>query len=180
MGADKALIRLGGETLLSHAIARLEPQVERLGVSANGDAARLTAYGLPVLPDATPLGPLAGILAALRWAAPLGATAIVTLPVDTPFAPGDLVPRLCLAAETSPSGCAIASAAKDHPACGLWPVTLAEPLAAFLASGGSAKVMTFAEAHHAARAAFPDEAAFQNLNTPQDLAAAEALLRAAQ
>ncbi|MFC3181461.1 molybdenum cofactor guanylyltransferase MobA [Cypionkella sinensis] len=179
MGADKALIRLGGQTLLGHAIARLEPQVERLAISANGDAARLAGYGLPVLADEMPLGPLSGILAALRWAAPLGATAVVTLAVDTPFAPGDLVPQLCLAAEASATGCAIAHAAKDHPACGLWPVALADALAGFLASGAKPKVMTFAEAHHAARAQFPDEAAFQNLNTPADLAAAEALIRAA-
>ncbi len=179
MGADKALIPLAGQTLLSHAIARLEPQVERLAISANGDAARLAAYGLPVLPDETPLGPLSGILAALRWAAPLGATAVVTLAVDTPFAPGDLVPQLCLAAETAPDALAIAHAAKDHPTCGIWPITLTEPLAAFLASGAKHKVLAFTDAHHAARAHFPDEAAFQNLNTPEDLALAEALIRSA-
>lgn len=180
MAADKALLRLGSQTLLSHAIARLEPQVERLAISANGDPARLAAYGLPILPDATPLGPLSGILAALRWAAPLGATAVVTLAVDTPFAPGDLVPQLCLAAEAAPEALAIAHAAKDHPTCGIWPMALAEPLAAFLASGAKPKVLAFADAHHAARAQFPDEAAFQNLNTPEDLASAEALIKAAR
>ena len=178
MGADKALIRLADQTLLSHAIARLEPQVERLAISANGDPARLASYGLPVLPDETLLGPLSGVLAALRWAAPLGATAVVTLAVDTPFAPGDLVPQLCLAAETAPEALAIASSAKDHPTCGIWPVTLAAPLAAFLASGAKPRVLAFTDAHHATRAHFPDEAAFQNLNTPEDLAAAEALIRA--
>ena len=145
MGADKALMRLAGQTLLSHAIARLEPQVERLAISANGDPARLAHYGLPVLPDETPLGPLSGVLAALRWAAPLGATAVVTLAVDTPFAPGDLVPQLCLAAETAPEALAIASCAKDHPTCGIWPVALIEPLAAFLASGAKPRVLAFTE-----------------------------------
>ena len=67
-GADKALLRVGGCSLLSHAINRLEPQVERLALSANGDAARFAGFGLPVLPDAVALGPLAGVLAALRWA----------------------------------------------------------------------------------------------------------------
>ncbi|MEO5615911.1 MAG: molybdenum cofactor guanylyltransferase MobA [Cypionkella sp.] len=179
MGADKALLRLAGQTLLSHAIARLEPQVERLAISANGDPARLAAYGLPILPDETPLGPLSGVLAALRWAAPFGATAVVTLAVDTPFIPGDLVPQLCLAAETAPEALAIASSAKDHPACGIWPIALADPLAAFLASGAKPRVLAFTNAHQAARAHFPDEAAFQNLNTPEDLATAEALIKAA-
>lgn len=176
-GADKALLPLGGRSLLANAIARLEPQVERLAVSANGDPSRLAGFGLPVLADATPLGPLAGVLAALTWAAPLGATAVVSVAVDTPFFPGDLVPQLCLAAESSVEGVALAHAAKDHPTCAIWPVALAVPLAAFLASGAKPRVLGFAESHHAARARFPDEAAFQNLNSREDLARAEALLR---
>ncbi len=172
MGADKALILLQGQSLIAHAIARLEPQVEQLAISANGDPARFATYNLPVLPDDLPLGPLAGVLAALRWAAPLGATAVVTVSVDTPFLPGDLTPRLCLAAESSPMGLAIATAAKDHPTCALWPVSLADPLADFLASGVKPRLIDFTAAHHAAQAHFPDEAAFQNLNTPEDLARA--------
>lgn len=178
-GADKALLRLAGQSLLGHAIARLEPQVERLAISANGDGARFAGFGLPVLADATPLGPLAGVLAALHWAAPLGATAVVTAAVDSPFFPGDLVPRLCLAAEATPTGLAIAHAAKDHPTFALWPVTLAPALSAFLQSGAKARVLDFTAAHHAARAPFPDEAAFDNLNTPEDLSRAARLLGAA-
>ncbi len=179
MGGDKAAVRLAGQSLLGHAIARLEPQVERLAISANGDLARFAGYGVPVLLDETPLGPLSGVLAALRWAAPLGATAVVTLAVDTPFSPCDLVPQLCLAAESAPEGLAIAHAAKDHPTCAIWPVSLTEALAAFLGSGAKPRVLAFTDAHHAARAYFPDEAAFQNLNTPADLAEAEALIRGA-
>lgn len=177
-GADKALLRLAGQTLLSHAVARLEPQVERLAISANGDLARF-GPDLPVLADAVPLGPLSGVLAALRWAAPLGATAVVTAAVDSPFLPGDLTPRLCMAAESAPEGVAIARSAKDHPTFALWPVSIEPALAAFLASGENPRVMAFAEAHHAARATFPDESAFQNLNTPEDLDRAETLLRSA-
>jgi molybdopterin-guanine dinucleotide biosynthesis protein A len=176
-GADKALLPLAGRSLLANAIARLEPQVERLAISANGDASRLAGFGLQVLADAIPLGPLAGVLAALNWAAPQGATAVVSVAVDTPFFPGDLVPQLCLAAESSVEGVALAHAAKDHPTFGLWPIALAAPLAAFLASGAKPRVLGFAETHHAARAHFADEAAFQNLNSRDDLARAEALLR---
>lgn len=175
-GVDKASLMLGGESLLSRCIARLEPQVERLAISSN---AKPASFGLPVLPDAAALGPLAGILAALTWAAPLGATAVVSVAVDTPFFPGDLVPQLCLAAETSPQGMAIATSAKDHPTFGLWPVSLAPALAAFLASGENPRVMAFATAQACARARFAQEAAFQNINTPEDLAAAEARLRGA-
>lgn len=178
-GADKALLQLAGQSLLSHAIARLEPQVERLAISANGDAARFDGFGLPVLPDATPFGPLAGVLAALHWAAPLGATAVVTAAVDSPFFPGDLVPHLCLAAESAPEGLALAHAAKDHPTFALWPVSLAPSLSDFLQSGAKARVLDFTTAHHATRAHFPDEAEFDNLNAPEDLIRAAALLGSA-
>lgn len=176
-GADKAFLALAGRPLLAHVIERAEPQVERLAISANGDPVRFSGFGLPVLADAAPLGPLAGILAALRWAGPLGATAVASFAVDTPFFPGDLVPRLCLAAESAATGVAIAASAKDHPTFGLWPVSLTQTLQRFLASGENPRVVGFAEAQGCARARFADDAAFRNLNTPEDLAGAETVLR---
>ena len=87
-----------------------------------------------------------------------------------------LVPRLCLAAEAANSGVAIAaSAGRDHPTFGLWPVEVRHELRAFLTSGAKTRVMDFAKNHGAMRAEFGDDGAFVNLNTPEDLAAAEAL-----
>ena len=175
MGTDKALTSLAGHSLLSHVLARFEPQVETLALSANGDPARFAWLGLPVLPDDTSHGPLSGILAALTWAAPLGATAVVSVPVDGPFLPPDLVPRLCLAAE--PGGAALAASPNGwHPTYGLWPVTLAAALAAFLASGAKARIRDFATIHGAGIARFPDDLAFANANTPDDLARFAALI----
>lgn len=175
-GRDKALLTLGGQTLLSHALDRLSPQVERLAVSANGDATRF-ARGLVILPDDQSQGPLSGIAAALDWAAPLGATAVVSVAVDTPFFPADLVPRLCLAAETASGGVALAaSGGVSHPTFALWPVALRSDLHRFLASGVKTRVMDYAGMHGARRADFVDDGAFFNLNTPEDLATAETLL----
>lgn len=174
-GADKALLRLAGQPLVTHAQDRLEPQVERLALSANGDPARLGFTGLPVLADPLGAGPLAGVLAALDWAAPLGADAVVSVPVDTPFLPGDLVPRLWLAGD---GGLAVARCGdRLHPTCALWPVALREALRSALAAGAF-KVMAFAATHAAAEAPFPggDPDPFLNLNTPEDLARAEAAL----
>lgn len=178
-GADKALLPLAARPLVAHVADRLEPQVERLAISANGDPARLAFLGLPILPDARAEGPLSGLLAALDWAAGQGATALVSAPTDAPFLPPDLVPRLILAGEAAGGVAMARSGGNDHPTFGLWPVTLREPLRAFLASGAKARVRAFADAHHAARADFPDDGAFANLNTPQDLAAAEARLKGA-
>jgi molybdenum cofactor guanylyltransferase len=169
-GADKALLPLAGRPLVAHVIDRFAPQVERLAISANGDAGRFAGFGLPVLPDDASLGPLSGVLAGLSWAE--GADAVVTVPVDCPFLPGDLAPRLLLA---GPPAMAV-SGGRDHPVCAIWPVSLRLPLAAFLASGAKARVTDFLEGHGVARADFADDGAFRNINTASDLAAAEALL----
>ena len=175
-GADKALLTLAGQTLIARVAERLDPQVEALAISANGDARRF-GLGLPVLPDTESRGPLSGILAALEWAARHQATGVVSAPVDCPFLPPDLVPRLCLAAETT--GVALAeSHGILHPTFGLWPVTLAPALRAFLASGAKERVRSFAMENGASAAHFPDDNAFANINTPEDLARLEALLKA--
>jgi len=178
-GADKAMIMLGGRPLIAHVLDRLEPQVERVLISANGDASRFARLGCDVLADDRSQGPLSGILAALTRAADLGATHLVSTPVDTPFLPGDLVPRLLLAAESSPEGLAMArDATVEHPATAIWPIGLASALTGFLQSG-EAKVTRFTAAHGASFADFPDPRAFVNVNTPQDLALAEAMLKGA-
>src|SRR3954464_6047157 len=70
-GGDKALIRIGSETILQRALARLTPQVSGIVLNANGDPARFASFRLPVVTDSVPdfAGPLAGILAGLDWVA---------------------------------------------------------------------------------------------------------------
>lgn len=178
-GADKALVPLGGQPLIAHVLARLRPQVDGVLISANGDATRLAPFGCEVVADTSRQGPLSGVLAALTRAADLGASHVVSVPVDTPFLPLDLVRDLRRAAGASPTGLAIAATGDgDHPATALWPVALAPALAAYLAAGG-ARISTFTDAQGAARCRFADAAAFANLNTPEDLAAAEARIRGA-
>lgn len=174
MGTDKALVALAGRPLVTWVVERFAPQVEALAISANGDPARFAALGLPVLPDTLSKGPLSGILIALKWAAPLGATALVSVPCDGPFLPPDLVPRLCLAGEAGTP--AMATSGPDiHPTYGLWPINLIPALTAFLASGAVPRVRDFAMAHGATLAAFPP-GSFTNANTPDDLARLAALL----
>ncbi len=169
-GVDKAALRLDGKRLIDLAIDRLSPQVEALCISANGDGAR---FGLtwPVLADAQPLGPLAGILAALHWAADHGADHLATAAVDTPHFPCDLVAQLRLAMEGQTGAVlALARGAQLHGTFGLWPTALREELADFLASGVKPRLRDFAARYPHATAEFADERAFDNINTPQDLA----------
>jgi molybdenum cofactor guanylyltransferase len=180
-GADKALLPFAGGTLLSQAIARFAPQVEDLALSANGDPTRFAAFGLPVLADAAPSqGPLSGLLSGLIWAAGQGASHLATVPVDGPFLPPDLVPRLLLATESSRGAPALAASPSGlHPTFGLWPVALATALTAFLTSGAKPRVRDFAQCHGLAMASFPDDLAFANANRPEDLARLAQLARGA-
>ena len=176
-GGDKGRLSLGQGTILSSVIARLAPQAGPLALNANDDPARFADLGLPVLPDPVTKrpGPLAGVLAAMRWAEGMGADVVVTAAADTPFLPADLVPRLLLAAESAPIALAATPDPERgrvrHPVFGLWPARLADALEAALAEGVR-KVVVFADAHGVADALFPDEDAFFNVNTPEDLARA--------
>lgn len=180
-GGDKGLLPLGRSTVMGLAIARLGPQVSALAINANGDPARLAALGLPVLPDPVEgrPGPLAGVLAAMEWAAGRGAERVATVAADTPFLPMDLVARL---AEAGP-GIALAATPGEggrpvrHPTFGLWPVALAGDLRAALGAGVR-KVVEWTDRHGAAAALFPEEDAFFNVNTPEDLARARAMAQA--
>ena len=166
-GTDKALIRLGNVSLIEHAIARLGPQVDALMISANGDASRF-GVDFPVLADEAAMGPLSGVLAALRFGARHGADRVVSVAVDTPFFPLDLVARLSAA-----GGAAIAaSGGRVHPTFGIWPVT-AEPALRRALAEGRAKVLEFAAEVGAKVVEFEgvgDADPFRNLNTPADLA----------
>ena len=175
-GTDKALLRLGTASLLDLVRDRFAPQVEKLAISANGDLGRF-GNALPVLPDAAALGPLAGLLAAMGWAAQAGGDYLATCAVDTPYFPCDLVARLHLAMDVQGTQLALARAERVHATFGLWPVALQVDLANFLASGANPKVQDFAAIYPTAFAQFGDEAAFDNINTAADLARLAAQIR---
>src|SRR5215468_5852688 len=96
-GGDKGLRELGGKPLMAYTIERISVQASPVAINANGDLARFAAFGLPVIQDLTAgrPGPLAGVLAGMRWAeiaAPC-ARFIVTAACDTPFFPKDMTAR---------------------------------------------------------------------------------------
>jgi len=187
-GGDKGLLTLGGRPLLAHVLERLEGPV---ALNANGPAARFAGWGLEVLAD--PVidgvedrpGPLAGVLAGMRWAAGRGAARVLTVAWDTPFFPRDLEARLAAAMG---KGVRVAMAATPeparpqgvarHPTFALWDVGLADALEAAL-KDGVRRVVGFAEPSGCALVAFEDEGAFFNVNAPEDLAEAERRLEAA-
>jgi molybdopterin-guanine dinucleotide biosynthesis protein A len=182
-GGDKALLRLGGEPILAHAIARLGRQVETMVINANGDPDRFAQFTLPVVADTIEgfAGPLAGVLAGFDWALAHAPRAqwIVTVASDTPFFPADLVARLAQAvADAGADLACAASGGRHHPVFGLWPVRLRDDLAAAMTQEDIRKVDVWTARHRLAVAEFSDRPfdPFFNANRPEDLARAEALL----
>lgn len=179
-GGDKALIRIGRETILERALARLQPQCAGIVINANGDPGRFAGFGLPVLADdvAGFAGPLAGILAGLDWlAANAPATAwLASVPGDCPFLPHDLVGRLHAAriAAGVPLACA-KSGDWRHPVAGLWPVGLREDLRRAVVDEGLRKIEVWTARHGVGLAEWPATPVdpFFNVNTPEDAARAQ-------
>lgn len=120
-GSDKALALVDGRPLIAHALAALA------GCAVIAVAGR-DWPGVTTLADrpAPGLGPLGGLNAALTHGAVHGFSHVASLPVDCPALPADWLGRLGDGA----------AHAVGQPLVGLWPVSLAVGLDAFLASGG--------------------------------------------
>jgi molybdopterin-guanine dinucleotide biosynthesis protein A len=181
-GGDKARIKIGGMTILDRVLATMRPQCSALIINANGDPARFADTGLAVVPDTVPdfAGPLAGILAGLDWAAAHAPEIadVASVPGDCPFLPSDLVAKL--AAARADAGTPLACARSGdwrHPVAGLWPVALRDDLRKALIDEGLHKIEIWTARHGVAIADWPAAPVdpFFNVNTPDDVAAAEAM-----
>jgi len=176
-GVDKGLAMLGGRPMVAHVIDRLAPQVGALLINANRNADRYAAFGHPVVPDAIEgyAGPLAGLHAGLRAAT---TPWVVTSPCDSPFLPEDLVTRLWNALQAAPGGPAQLAVARTgdgqaHPVFALVDRALLANLEAFLASGRR-KIDAWYAPLRVVEVDFPDESAFRNINTQEELRQSEA------
>ena len=189
-GGDKPLVEIGGRPMLDHVLERLRPQVDAIVINANGDPARFAAFGLPVVADTGEghAGPLAGVLAGMRWAelAMPAARFIVSVAGDTPFFPRNLVARLSEGCGRDEDTIALAASPDGtHPVFGLWPIALADALEAFLRSGESGKILAFTDRHVRLNVPFETIAAageeidpFYNVNTPEEAERAAGIARA--
>ena len=167
-GRDKGLQPFRGKPMAAWAIERLAPQVDVLLINANQNLEAYAAFGYPVIPDriAGFAGPLAGLHAGLlACETPL----LVTTPCDSPFLPEDLVARLCDALEAAGADLAVAKTGEQpHPVFSLVRREVLDGLTAFLETGGR-KVDAWYAALKVAEVPFPDERAFANINTLEEL-----------
>jgi molybdopterin-guanine dinucleotide biosynthesis protein A len=190
-GYDKGSFRLGGRMLVEHVIDRIRGQVDTLilNVAAgapggvNGGERSDAHLALPMVPDSCrgQLGPLAGILTGLEWARAVVPECewVVSVPVDTPFLPLDLVERLQEALRSEQVEMALASSAgRQHPVIALWPVNSASALREALLKDGVRKMGEWVSRWRVAELVYEEDSVdpFFNINCPADLEMAETLL----
>ena len=156
----------------------------RIILNANGDPGALRRHAAcrwcaDTVPDFA--GPLAGILAGLDWAAAQRARRRPTSRACRATArscPRDLVARL-LRPRAPTAGTPLACARSGdwrHPVVGLWPVALRDDLRHALVEEGLRKIEVWTARHGVAIADWPAEPVdpFFNVNTPEDVAEADA------
>lgn len=188
-GQPKGLLELSGTPLIVHVARALAPQVGPLLINANGPAETYAGLGLPVVADDLPdhPGPLAGILAGLDHVAAHfhGVERMVSVPVDSPFLPTDLVARFLAREASAPARARgrpvihARSGGRDHPVVALWPVAMRHDLRAFLASGARKVGRMLDESGALAEEWMVNPAdPFFNINTLYDLSEATAQFRA--
>jgi molybdenum cofactor guanylyltransferase len=179
-GLNKALLPFADTTLAGFVAARLARQASPVGINANRDLVAIAELGRACVADGIggSLGPLDGVLGAMRFAAANNCTHVVTVPVDAPFFPDELVSRLAIFGGTTPAFAT--SNGKPHPTFALWPVSFAGRLNTFLLAGKSFKMRDFLHSVDAVAVEFPPTAngldRFMNINTPDDLAIAQGVL----
>lgn len=131
-GSDKALAEVDGRQLIALAVEALSGWCDHVVITGRD-------FGpAPCLPDwpRAGMGPLAGLAAALRYAADEGYAAILSCGVDCPGLPQDLPGLL------SPAPACLAS----QPVIGLWPVTATAAIEAILEGSGRHSMRALAEA----------------------------------
>jgi len=168
---DKCLQLLDGQPLVTRVLGRLTPQVAEVLINANRHADVYAALGHRVIADR--IGEFAGPLAGLHVGLSEARHAfLVSVPCDTPFLPRDLVARLLAPLEDEEIDLTVArTGSRPHPVVCLTRRRLLPHLSAYMDSGGR-KVDAWYSSLRALEVNFPDENAFRNINTPEDLKAA--------
>lgn len=177
-GVDKGLVTLAGRPLVAHVIERFAPQVDELILSVNRNHADYARHCPRLVGDSfgEAAGPLAGIAAALQSVA---TPWLAIVPCDCPFLPTALVATLHHALTQHGAEIAVARTADGlQPVFAIIATHLAPSLGDFLSTGGRKTDAWYAR-HAVIEVDYESErAAFMNINTPDDLSAAQLRLTA--
>ncbi len=177
-GFDKALVTVGGQRLVELVHATIKPQTGLCALCLRAPKDWTEEFGLPVLVDrpSPERGPLGGVAAALAWSQALSPPVdwVITVPVDLPFLPTDLVVRLTTE-DTSADVAVAKSRDQIHYSVAAWKPELCDTLSDAIDEKPMA-VHQFQSTVKTVQVEWPvkDGDPFFNINTPEDLAFAEA------
>ncbi|HEC13167.1 MAG TPA: molybdenum cofactor guanylyltransferase [Acidiferrobacteraceae bacterium] len=169
-GIDKGLYKLADDRpIVEHVLSRIQPQVERVLISANRNREHYLHYGDTVVPDQKhrQWGPLAGVASAMQT--PLGDYLLVC-PCDAPQLPLDLCERLCQGWIVGETECILAHDGKrPQPLFCLLSSTLGLKIDAYL-DAGQRRVEQFMLGLNHQVVDFSDQSsAFLNINTLEQI-----------
>lgn len=173
MGRDKALVTLGGKTLLERAVERWSGYGAGLQLSVGREErAALAPEGIPAVADVYPeRGPLGGIHAGLSVChTPL----LLVTAVDSPFLTCEQADVL-LRAIGDAQACVFAVEGRPQPLFGLYRREC-RALAESMILSGDNRMKLLLEGCGAVCVPAEDVTRFRNLNTPEELEKAEKLL----
>ncbi len=114
------------------------------------------------------LGPLAGMLAGLQYARDNHYQWLITAPCDAPFITSDYVKKMQQAAKNSTSKIFMANDGFRQPVFSLLHTDIIEPLAQFLKSSDSKKILVFYQEIGYEFVYFSDTKLFTNINSPKE------------
>ena len=181
-GVHKSFLELRQRPLIEHVIARIAPQVGEVLINTNSADVRYRTYGAELCGDAPrkapATGPLIGLTSTFAALENRGDqhSCLLSVPVDTPFLPGDLVSRLSIALAVAEAGIAYAATAeRDHPIVALWGPKSRYPLRRLFDGQPNISLHASMAALNAERVVFAHTPTdpFFNINAPQDLETAE-------
>ena len=185
-GVDKSFLVLAGRPLIAHVVRRIDGQVSRLVVNTNSIDVRYRNFGAALCPDAPiskpATGPLLGLASAFAEieASARASSYVLSVPVDTPFLPFDLVERLSGAlGDTGARVAFAASGGRDHPTVAIWDWEARDEMRRVFDEQPEISLRGVMARLGAVRVAYPDVPIdpFFNVNTVAGLQEAEWIIR---
>ncbi|HCO62891.1 MAG TPA: hypothetical protein DIT49_05795 [Clostridiales bacterium] len=170
MGRDKALVELGGKTLLERAISRWQGYGAGIQLSVGAAERRVLApNGIPAIPDVYPeRGPLAGVHAGLR-ACPTPLLLVVG--VDSPYHTYAQADALLEAIGTADAAVYTLEGVRQ-PLFGLYHQRCMSPAETLLLNGDN-RMASLLDWVHTVELDTQEADTFRSLATPDDLAQAQ-------
>ncbi len=179
MGVNrKALLELGGKTLLARVIGRMQEHLQPLLLSCESDTRDFSDFGLPVVADLMPghRGPLTGLCSALKYLEDIGHdSGLVLCPCDAPFIPEDIVQVMVDAGGDEKKPVVISYQGILQPTFSMWRNHHLPAITEALFNrriGGLKRVLNTLE-HTVVEWTVSEPSPFFNVNTPQDLETAK-------